>query len=440
MKAILFFLLLFSVSTVFSQKPVYSTKNKKAIKLYEKARAAGRTMDLKTGAPNFDISIGFLNQAIAKDVNFWEAHLMAAEYQEYKGNWAISLVHYDEAIRVNPRHSPSGSTYFYAGNAAYMAGQFDKSIRFLDTYATYKNASQELLSKAEDIRQSCIFSQESLKNPYPYNPINLGPGVNTDRPEYFPTITVDGETILFTRLVKDARLDPRIGVQEDFFVSNLSDKGVWMKADPMPSNINSAYNEGAPTIAADGRTLIFVACSNFSGDTDYGDDRTGRGSCDLFVTKKLGAKWTNPENLPGYINSGNWETQPSLSADGKTLYFIRGLKKAQNGSRSGDIYTSVLGNDGVWGEPKPLSNVINTPLDEESVLIHPDGKTLYFASEGHVGLGGSDLFMSTLNDDGTWTKPVNLGYPINTKGEENSLMVTLFYFTSTFAPSKNIVF
>lgn len=191
----------------------------------------------------------------------------------------------------------------------------------------------------------------------------------------------------------------------------------------MPANINTTLNEGAPTISADGRSLIFVACSDQSDNNYYGDNRTGRGSCDLFFTKKIGSSWTNPVNLSGNINTFNWESQPSLSADGKTLYFIRRVSRRGEPNNT-DIFVSNLLENGAWDTPTPLPKNINTAACEESVLIHPDGKTLYFASRGHIGMGGSDIYMTTKDTKGNWSKPVNLGYPINSTYDENSLLVS----------------
>ena len=157
----------------------------------------------------------------------------------------------------------------------------------------------------------------------------------------------------------------------------------------MPSNVNTVNNEGAPTIAPDGRTLVFVGCPDATGEF-YGENRDGRGSCDLFITKKLGSRWSNPVNLPGKVNSFHWETQPSLSSDGKTMYFIRGIR-GRDMTNNSDIYVTRLQENGEWGTPERLPDHINTPEQEESVLIHPDGRTLYFASRGHVGMGGTDL-------------------------------------------------
>jgi outer membrane protein OmpA-like peptidoglycan-associated protein len=132
--------------------------------------------------------------------------------------------------------------------------------------------------------------------------------------------------------------------------------------------------------------------------------------------------WSKAINAGQQINTANWETQPSFSSDGKTLYFIRGSVTRQ-GIKNPDIYSSTIGNDGKFGEAVLLSNNINTPFKEESVFIHPDNQTLYFSSEGHPGMGGLDIFMSKRQSDGSWGKAVNLGYPINTVTDENSFLV-----------------
>lgn len=138
-------------------------------------------------------------------------------------------------------------------------------------------------------------------------------------------------------------------------------------------------------------------------------------------------------NLGERINSYYWESQPSLAADGRTLYFVRG-KSTARGIREQDIWVSHLSVDGVWQKPRKIEGEVNTAFEEESVMIHPDGETLYFSSNGHPGMGGLDIYMSKKRADGSWGKPVNLGYPINTHGNENSLLVSasgeLAYFAS----------
>ncbi len=422
MKKALFFLSLFFIAACSNAQVKYSSNNKKAIKLFEQGqKAPGETIDPITHQPNYRAGIDFLNKALEKDPLFWEAHMFAGEYCEIIGDYTNAITHYESALSINPNHSPSGSTFFYLANLQQAVGEYEKSIKNIDIFVRNRNANQDLVKQAYGIRDNCEFALKSIKNPRTFNPINVGAGINTADPEYFPTITVDGKTILFTRRINDDRVLGPMKEQEDFYVSELSDK-IWEKAMPMPMNVNTINNEGAPTIGADGRSLVFVACPDGSGE-NYGEGRTGKGSCDLFFTKKLGAKWMNPINLPGNVNSSNWETQPSLSADGKTLYFIRGLR-GRNDTNNSDIYMSKLLSNGTWSTPERLSDVINTPFHEESVLIHPDGKTLYFASRGHTGMGGSDLFISRMDAKGNWGTPENLGYPINTMYDENSLMVT----------------
>lgn len=401
----------------------YSTSSKKAIKLFEQGRLApSQSIDPTNNYPNYREGIRYMDMALEKDPTFWEAHMMAGEFYEYLHEYKEAIEHYEAALAINPQHNTSGSAYFFLANLQYTVGDYESSLKNIDIFVQNRNANPDLVAEAEKIRSSCSFAAEALMHPLDFNPINIGPGINTKDPEYFPTITVDGKTILFTRRIEDDRV-PNYKQQEDFFVSQLSNKNIWSKAVPMPSNVNTVLNEGAPTISADGRSLIFVACSDQSGNNEYGENRYGKGSCDLFYTKKLGSRWTDPINLPGRVNSYSWESQPSLSSDGKTMYFIRRVSKRGEPVNS-DIFMSSIEEDGTWGTPVRLPNYINTPFQEESVLIHPDGRTLYFASRGHVGMGGSDLFVARMDENGVWSKPENLGYPINTKFDENSLMVS----------------
>lgn len=421
MKISLFLLssLLFFACSI-AQMP-YSTTNKKAIKLFEEGqKAPGLSVDPRTNMPNYKAGIELMNKALEKDPNFWEAHMFAGEYCEIIGDYQNAIMHYEAAIRINPNHSPTGGTYFYLANLQQAVGDYEKCLKNLDIFERNRNASPELLKQSYALRQNCEFAMYALKNPLKFNPVNIGPGINTKDPEYFPTITVDGKTLLFTRRIDDERV-PNYKEQEDFYYSTLTNN-IWGMAVPMPANVNTMLNEGGPTISADGRSLIFVACSNQSDDREYGENRTGKGSCDLFYTHRLGKRWTDPVNLPGNVNTFTWETQPSLSADGKTLYFIRRVSKKGEPVDS-DIFVSTLLDNGQWSTPERLPRHINTPFEEESVLIHPDGQTLYFASRGHVGMGGSDLYMCRKDADGNWGKPQNLGYPINTKYDENSLLV-----------------
>ncbi len=428
---LLLLLLCFFTINLASAQMSYSTKDKKAIKLFEEAMQYPKSHLTKYMRPDYDGGIKLLESAVARDNRFWEAYMLAGEYAEYARQNAKAIDFYKKALAINPYITPSGSTYFFLGNLEYQEGKYEdglKSIQYYQKMNQNNPTNMKMYQESEKLRMSLELSIKLMAHPYKFEPKNLGPGVNTKDPEYFPTITVDGKTLLFTRRIFDSRVEKLTNQiedlkqrQEDFFVSTKDENGVFQTAIPMPTNINTVNNEGAPTIGPDGRTLIFVACPDASG-TYYGENRFGKGSCDFFVTKKLGSRWTDPVNLPGRTNTSAWESQPSLSSDGKTLYYIRGVR-TEGGMLNTDIHVSYLQEDGNWGVGKPLPNYINTPEGEESVYIHPDGKTLYFASRGHIGLGGSDLYMCRLQDDGNWGKPINLGYPINTNADENSLLV-----------------
>lgn len=395
----------------------FSSKNKKAIKLFKNAQVLPTTqLDPATGLPDFKAGIALLNKAIGKDPQFYEAYLLRAEFNLNIKNSDGAISDFEGALRIAPEHSRTGMTFYRLGDLYMDKGDYNNSLRYIQQFIKHPNANDDYMKMAISIKESALFALDAIKNPKPFNPINVGPGVNTSLAEYYPTLTVDGKQLMFTRALPYGQ-----EIQEDFYISQLDAKS-WGKAYPMPTNVNTDHNEGAPTISADGRSLIFVACTDESGQ--YGDNRKGFGSCDLFYTKKIGSKWLNPMNLPGDVNTYHWETQPSLSADGKTLYFIRGLRGRGVDQRNSDIFVSHLGENGKWSAAERLPNTINTPYAEESVCIHPDGKTLYFASRGHIGMGGSDLFVSQLDDYGNWSKPRNLGYPINTKFDENSLIVS----------------
>lgn len=414
----LIFVVAISAYTV-AQPGQWNTKSKKAIKYVETGMECTYQIDPQTGMPNYKDAIVWIDKALAKDPLFSDAYLLKAEYCIQSGRGLEAIDAYKKALEVDPHISSTGYIYLDLALLEWSEGRYADALEHAKIYKTFPGANPDMMVQADWVIANCEFAVEAIKHPYPFEPVNVGAGVNTADPEYFPTLTVDQQQLLFTRRVGDVRSGH---AQEDFFISTNSG-GYWNMGEPMPKNINTPFNEGAPTFAPDGRTLIFVGCA--IDRYGYGENRRGYGSCDLFITQRVGNTWLDPINLPGGVNTPNWETQPSLSADGKTLYFIRGPIKGTGAKniRNGDIYVSYLQEDGSWGVAEKLPDNINTPYSEQSVLIHPDGQTLYFSSNGHIGMGGYDLYMCTKNPDGTWSDPKNLGYPINTQHDENSLLV-----------------
>jgi len=416
--SLLSFVLFFSLA-LFAQSPIkYVSPSKKATKLYESGK-------LYYESSNDDLAIADLEKALKEDSKYIDVYLLLGYIYSDKGRNADAINAFDKVMELDPINYQVIN--FTLGRLNFFLGKYEDAKKAYEYYLKYPRANPENAIIAKRDIASCDFALKAIKNPVPFNPKNLGEGVNTDLDEYFPCVTADDQTILFTRLLKDPQAYG--GRQEDFYMSK-KENGIWQKALNLGAPINTKNNEGAPTISADGQQIIFVACQGIEG---YGVGRKGYGSCDLFWSRKKGNNWSAPVNLMEPVNSRNWETQPSISADGKTLYFIRGIV-TREGIKEQDIYTSVKNDDGTWSLPVKLSNKINTPGREESVFIHPDGNTLYFSSDGHVGMGGLDIYVSKKDEKGEWGIPVNLGYPINTHNDENSLLVSadgkLAYFAS----------
>ena len=203
-----------------------------------------------------------------------------------------------------------------------------------------------------------------------------------------------------------------------FFQSSMNDAGEWSPP-VLLRGVNTRQNEGAPTWTGDGMTMIFTACA--SPRDGYGR-RRGKGSCDLFETTWNPSKgeWGVGRNL-GAPNSAGWESQPSVSADGQTLVFAQ---SSRGRNKPSDLVMCRRMSSGGWSQPEPLPGLVNTPYTEESPFLHPDGQTLYFSSDGHPGFGQLDVFVSRLQADGSWGEPKNLGPGINSHGRDNSLMVS----------------
>lgn len=398
----------------------YSTTNKKAIKYYEEGK---QFFSIQKDVEAEKV----LLKALKEDDNFIEAHSALGYLYMVNKRYKEAIPQFQKAIEINPKFL--AMNYYDLATAQLLVSQYDEAMKNLEAYLKFERINPNTKEQAIKLLENAKFASNAMKNPQPFKPVNVGPGINSSDYEYFPAMTADGKTFMFTRNMRQGTEVNAPG-QEDFYISQKVNNE-WQKAMPMLS-INSSGNEGAPTLSADGQYMFFASCMEFSGD--YGaPDRKGFGSCDIFYSQKVNGRWSKPVNVGPPINTRNWETQPSFSSDGKTLYFIRGMV-ARDGIKNPDIYMSVIGADGQFSEPVKLSDNVNTTGNEESVFIHPDNQTLYFSSDGHPGMGGQDIFMSKRQADGSWGKAVNLGYPINTASDENSLLVDangkLAYFAS----------
>jgi outer membrane protein OmpA-like peptidoglycan-associated protein len=399
--AIITCLLLLTPILILSQEEL-STKSKKAKHYYESGEQLLQRQKTVEAKLNFQ-------QAIIEDPDFYEAYMLLGEIYEEENSDSAAVAVYKKALEINPDRYPPA--FFILADIEYKNGWYDDAVVHYNKYLSNKDTHGASRIKAEKHLANCEFAIKAMQNPIPFNPVNLGPNVNSAFNEYFPCLTADNQTLLFTRLLKDSR--SVTGRQEDFFISSFKDG--WQPASELGAPINTLYNEGAPTLSADGNILIFTACESLEG---YGKGREGFGRCDLFVSKRSGNDWTTPYNLGAPVNSKSWESQPSISSDGRTLYFV------SNRNNDYDIWFTSVNNNGEWSDPQKLGPNINTDGYEGSVFIHPDNQTLYFSSDGHVGMGGLDIFMSRKDSTGQWGPPVNLGYPINSFKDDNSILIS----------------
>lgn len=406
MKKLILLACLFIVSYCKAQLPPgeYTTTNKKAIFAFESALKSFQ-------AGNDKKAIEELTAAIQKAPEFIEPHLLYAEILHSKNQVKPAIEEYQKAIAISPGFNLNN--FFTLAQLEMSIGDYKNAKLDYQSFLKKTHMNPDSKETADRQLRNCDFAIEAIKNPVPFDPKNLGPAINSPADEYFPAVTADDQTFLYTRC---DRAHPET-TQEDFLISKKVD-GNWTPSVLM-SGVNTPGNEGSPNLSADGQLLFFVACQA-SADGSYGENRRGYGSCDIFYSQKVGTKWSAPYNMGPKINSPSWESQPCFSADGKTLYFV---SQRPGGFGGGDIWYSNLEANGSWGKPINIGANINTPEDEESVFIHPDGKTLYFGSRGHVGMGGLDLFVARKDEAGEWGKPVNLGYPINSYADENSILI-----------------
>ena len=422
-RLLLFVISFFLLNPFYGQSALYSSYNKKAIKLYEKAIECYQDISPLSGRGNLKGAEEYLLKSLAKDSTFSEAYILLSQVKVKMGDINSAIFYKEKMMTANPIIPLV--EYFYLAGMHMAIGSYEKCLKNAVRYKNSPLADKRYIVRIDKMIENCEFAIEAIKNPVDFDPINLGSSINSELPEYFPSITADDSTFLFTRRVND--LSAPGGRQEEIFVSKKTPNNNWSNSSLVSNAINSKYNEGAPTFSPDGQYIIFVGCeTGAKGDYEYGDDRKGYGSCDLFYSQNNGTNWSKPVNLGSKINSKHWETQPSFSSDGKTLYFIRGMTydRQRRNPDNQDIYVTTISEDGQWSKPEKLPPNINSPHREESVQIHPDGKTLYFSSNGHPGMGGMDLYMSRKLDDNTWSDPINLGYPLNTFKNDISILIS----------------
>ncbi len=269
---------------------------------------------------------------------------------------------------------------------------YSQNVEFLNPTAFVEKRLEEV-----------AYGRELMKNPVPVEIKNLGKQVNSPYPEYAPIITADESVIYFTARRPEnvgGRVDPYDGLYfEDVWATEKQEDGTWGKAYNLGTPINDKEHESVIGVSPDGQTIYI-----------YKSDNGG----DIYVSHLKGDKWTKPKPLPKPINSKYSEKSIAIFPDGKKMLFVS-TRPGGYGGR--DIWIAEKNEKGKWKKVYNAGPTINTQYDEDGIFLHPDGKTLYFSSKGHKTMGGYDIF-KTVYEDGKWSEPVNLGYPINTAGDD----------------------
>lgn len=382
-----FLLFIFISAPVFAQNPKAKEFYDKGIKSFMERKPSDATESLL--------------RAIEKDSTYADAYFKLGQMNETARNEGNALKYYRKALHFKPDNPTYKQAYTYIGTRALRAGNYNEAKPLLEFALKNSPPNSMIVKQLTQQLEVCKFGIEAQNRKLNFQASDMGEVINFKHNQYFPVLTADNETLIFTARSEDG--------DENLYVSQMTD-GKWSKPQGISPKINTAANEGTCSISADGRTLVFTSC----------DGKDSFGSCDLYISRKIGSEWSTPENLGESVNTRFWEAQPSLSNDGHILYFSSD-RPGSLGQK--DIWMTELRPDKTWAKAVNLGNTVNTVRDEISPFVHANGRTLFFASDGHIGMGGFDLFM-TENKSGGFSAPENLGYPINTHEDQVALFVT----------------
>jgi outer membrane protein OmpA-like peptidoglycan-associated protein/tetratricopeptide (TPR) repeat protein len=395
--SLLLFVFCLKGAVIAQQKTVCPpSQNKNANSYYDKAVSA------KKSHKNYETIKEYCEKAIEEDTSFAEAYHLLGDAAYFKKDYKTMKEAYAKMIAECPDAAPE--PHYRLGKYFYDLKKYDEATIYLKSFLDFGNVNENLAKDA-----SLLLTRAKLmSHPVPFNP-QVVKQLTTADPEYLAIITADNERCFFTRrfeLNSKSSLTP-LNV-EKFMVADLQPNGEFNKGEQMPPPFNSRNNnnEGGASVTIDNQHLFFTVNKN--------------GNFDIYYCDFIKDHWGEIINLGKNVNDSlQWDSQPSISSDGKELYFASYRDPVYGTS---DIY--VTRKNGQWNKPARLSDKINTNGNEKSPFIHPDNKTLYFSSDSLPGLGGFDIFMSKKDAGGNWSEPVNLGYPINTEADEVGFFVS----------------
>ncbi|MCU0399471.1 MAG: OmpA family protein [Algoriphagus sp.] len=401
MRPVLSFVFLFSL-ILSVQGQTYSIIDGRAIKLFQEGEEL-------TALKKYEDALVSYKSAIAREASFLEAYVKASQVLMTLGRLEeaekIGLQGKAKLTGKNAKPNNLADFGWLFTNLYLKQGKFKEAyLQFQEVDSLFDEGFKKSLYYVQ-MREKMSFLHDQLgKTQDIQKEILLSP-LNEFQLQYFPVLTADGEQILFTKRDGTGNFD-----KEDIYTAFLTNAGGWTKPQSIAQTINSTYNEGTCSITADGNILIYTSC----------DAPDSQGSCDLYVAYRINGAWQRPTNMGSKVNSRSWESQPSLSADGRVLFFSSNRKGGFGGN---DIWYTVRQSDGNWSEAKNLGSIVNTQKDEISPFMFFNNEILFFASDGHQGFGGMDIFLSRVKN-GVFNSPENLGLPINDHLDQVALFIT----------------
>lgn len=436
MKQILFYTLFFLAFSVNAQdeedagqkKFCYDIDNKEALKLYEKA------IDKKKYKKPERLE--FLRKCLESEPDFAEANLtmgneIVVTSKLNNKPFAPAIPYFQKAIAVCPQiHS---EPYYYIGFNYYEAMKNDSAIKYLEKFIKFKDDDDKKFAKdyeaeiyqAREMIKYAKKESELMKKIVPFDP-KVVKGISTPKDEYLAYITPDDKFCLFTRVVSSQTKDKVYATdkeREAFMIAQRDKTGAFNAGEEMPPPFNTTNdNQGGCTISIDNKRLYFAMMRQEGGNQP---------NCDIYSCENINDEWREIKKISPNVNHPvYWDSQPTLSADGNTLYFASDRPGGYGGI---DIYFTIRNpQTGEWSVPKNAGPKINTSGDEKTPFMHSDSETLYFSSNGHFGFGGYDIFYIRKDEKGNWLDAENIGSPINSQGDDTGLIVSTDSKTAYF--------
>lgn len=435
MKIVILLSFILLPAVLFSQDeegPCIKPTNKKVLKLLQQS--------FDTKKYNQKERYAFVKDALAEDENCTECRLELAKRayslaETGSTTYDNAVAFYLDVIEACPTYN--ADAYYYLGLIAYGDRKDEQALEYFDKFVKFKSEndwsySPDHAKKMGDVKsvlEELEFNVNYFKNPVPFSP-ELVDNISSTNDEYLPMISPDNEIMFYSRKLDRKSLgDLTSNVVEEITLSSRKDMdSPFDNGTPLPKPFNVGSNYGGITISVDNKEMFICACAQIKTK-----DNQTYNNCDIFVSHyemyedskdHKAYRWGELVNLGPNINSETeWEATPSLSGDGKTLYF----SKLGKNTRGEDIWYSTRDEEGNWMKSKPL-NAINSAGGDKAPFMHSDSKTLYFISQvdvtnGRFGAGKYDIFYTKQDEKGAWTSPKNIGYPINTEYDELGLIV-----------------